>query len=121
MAHIIADNTEIFHYGVKGMHWGVRREEKAAQKNARRVAKGGELVRKAQSKGIKNPAAAIALRGAGEVGVILFTGTKISNAISNQNARNGAHIVKLALAGKVGATRIGEIRAVNAYNKQNAG
>lgn len=112
----------LVHHGVKGMHWGVRRAEKKQQRVAGRVAKGEHLVKEATKAGVKNPAAAIALRGAGEVGVILFSGSRIANGlITNQNARNGAHVAKLLLAGTVGTKRVGQLRAVNAYNKSQRG
>lgn len=122
MGKILAEEKpsldELTHVGVKGMKWGVRRAEKKQQKAERRVERGAELVSNAKARGVKNPARSTALRGAGEVAGILVGGSILARRIpGSQNVRNGGHIVKLAMAGKVGATRIGELRAINAYNQ----
>lgn len=118
-AKYIPKNHELTHYGVKGMKWGVSNKQERA---AARVKKGGELVKQAKARGSSNPARSTALRGAAEVAGILVGGSIVANRIpGGPNLRNASHIAKLIAAGRQGAIRVGEIRAINAYNESKEG
>lgn len=81
--HILTSNAELYHYGIKGQKWGVRRAQKKAARKAAREARDAELTPE-QRKKRTNIKKGVAI-GAAAAGTALaaFGAYKLHKAIDN--------------------------------------
>jgi hypothetical protein len=128
------ESEELAHHGVKGMHWGVRKEQSTSdmlkkvekkQQNldAEKILRGAELRGWAAKKGSKNPsrraAISVSLRGAAEIGVILAGGNiALSQVKLSPQTITGARVSVALLAAQAGRMRVSDLQSIREFKKQ---